>query len=104
NRRHADRIRLRMAVGVGLVGAAATGFAGSMIVDVNRLVESPALRGAVRDHPESDLAVLISNHLYDYVIRPGYLDQSAAEFRRVDIAVKEFREPAWLWVAPQAGK
>jgi O-acetyl-ADP-ribose deacetylase (regulator of RNase III) len=100
NRLYHDRIRLRMAVGVGLVGVAATGFAGSMIIDINRLVDSEPLRAAARDHPESDLVLLVSDHVHAYVVRPGYLQPPIGEFRRVDVTVKEFHEPAWLWTAP----
>src|SRR6266567_6310163 len=37
NARSADRIRLRMAVGVGLVEPSVTGFNGPLIVDISRL-------------------------------------------------------------------
>jgi O-acetyl-ADP-ribose deacetylase (regulator of RNase III) len=100
NRAYRDRIRLRMAVGVGLVGVGATGFAGSMIVDINRLVDCGPLREAARAHPESDVVILISDHVYAYVVRPGYLRPPAGSFQRVDVALKEFHESAWLWTAP----
>ena len=47
NARCADRIRLRMAVGVGLVEPSVTGFNGPLIVDISRLVSSGPLRGAM---------------------------------------------------------
>src|ERR1700722_11695669 len=47
NARHADRIRLRMAVGVGLFERGPAGFGGPVIVDINRLVDSAALRSAL---------------------------------------------------------
>jgi O-acetyl-ADP-ribose deacetylase (regulator of RNase III) len=100
NRTSGDRIRLRMAVGVGLVSLAATGFAGTMIVDINRLVDSTPLRDAVRDHPESDVVARVSEQVHASLVRPGYLRPPDGEFRRVHVAVKEFHEPAWLWVAP----
>jgi O-acetyl-ADP-ribose deacetylase (regulator of RNase III) len=99
NRGSDDRIRLRMAVGAGIVGQSAIGFAGSMIVDINRLVDSALLRSAVVEHPDSDLVVLVSDHVYSYIIRPGYPGLPIAEFRPVDVAVKEFNERAWLWIS-----
>jgi hypothetical protein len=44
NARHADQVRLRMAVGVGLIERSAAGFGGPVIVEINRLVDSAALR------------------------------------------------------------
>jgi hypothetical protein len=73
-------MRLRMAVGVGLVLVAATGFAGTMIVDINRLVDSSPLRDAVRDHPDSDVVVLVSQQLHASLVRPGYLRPPDGEF------------------------
>jgi hypothetical protein len=100
NRAAGDRIRLRIAVGVGLVSAVSTGFAGSVIVDINRLVDSAPLRDAVHDHPQSDLVVLVSEQIHASLVRPGYLHPPGGEFRQVDVAVKEFHETAWLWIAP----
>jgi O-acetyl-ADP-ribose deacetylase (regulator of RNase III) len=93
-----DRIRLRMAVGVGIVGRSPVGFAGSVIVDMNRLVDSEPLRAAVDEHPGADLLLLLSDHVYSYIVRPGYAGLPSTEFRRVDVAMKEFNEPAWLWI------
>lgn len=95
-----DRIRLRLAVGLGLVSVAATGFAGSMIVDINRLIDSAPLREAVCDHPRSDLVALVSEQVHASLVRPGYLRPPGAEFRQVTVSVKEFHERAWLWIAP----
>lgn len=102
NEANGDRIRLRMAVGVGLVRVAATGFAGTIIVDINRLVDSAPLRDAVHDHPHSDVVVLLSQQTYASLVRPGYLRPPDGDFQRVRVTLKEFHEPAWLWVAPPA--
>jgi O-acetyl-ADP-ribose deacetylase (regulator of RNase III) len=99
NRQHDDRIRLRMTVGVGIVGPGAVGFAGSMVIGISRMLDSAPLRAAITDHPGADLAILLSDHVHAYVIRPGYPGLPAAEFRPVDVAMKEFREPAWLWIS-----
>ncbi|MGH3260625.1 MAG: hypothetical protein ACRDNS_01380, partial [Trebonia sp.] len=64
NARHADRIRLRMAIGVGLVERSAAGFGGPVIVDINRLVDSAALRTALSREPTADLAVAVSHPVY----------------------------------------
>lgn len=102
NLRHSDRIRLRMAVTVGLLGQGITGYTGPIVVDLARMVDAPALRQAIAEEPDCDLAVLLSDYVYSNVVRPGYSELSTAPFRRVEIVVKEFAAPAWLWV-PQAG-
>src|ERR1700761_9165381 len=98
NTRHADRIRLRMAVGVGLIERSVAGFSGPVIVDISRLVDSAALRSALIDEPGADLAVAISDQAYTLIIRPGYLGIPAAQFTRVNVVAKEFSGTAWIWL------
>ncbi len=99
NARSSDRIRLRMAVGVGLVEHNRAGFGGPMIVDINRLVNSTPLRAALAAYPGADLAVAISDPVHATVIRPGYPGIPGAQFSRVDVYAKEFAAPAWIWVS-----
>lgn len=99
NARSADRIRLRMAIGVGLVEQNAAGFGGPMIVDMTRLVDSAPLRAALTAYPTADLAVAISDQVHATVIRPGYPGIPAAQFSRVNVVAKEFAGPAWIWVS-----
>jgi Protein tyrosine and serine/threonine kinase len=99
NARSPDRIRLRMAVGVGLVEQSAAGFGGPMIVDTNRLVGSAPLRAALAAYPSADLAVAISDQVHATVIRPGYPGIPGSQFNRVNVVAKEFTGPAWIWVS-----
>ncbi|HEX6358774.1 hypothetical protein [Actinophytocola sp.] len=94
NRRYRDRMRLRMSIGTGLVGTGPLGFTGQLVVDLHRLVDSEVLRQSIRDHPDTDLVVLVSQALHDDVIRPGHLDP--ADFTPVTVTAKEFAAPAWL--------
>ena len=94
NHNHRDRMRLRMAVGSGLVGAGPLGFIGELVVDLHRLVDSVNLRQAISDHEDADLALLVANALHDEVIRPGYLDKQ--DFTEVAVRSKEFEAAAWL--------
>lgn len=102
NEEYRDRIRLRMAVGSGLVGDGANGFTGPLVVNISRLVDSEPLRRAVAENPGSDLVVLVLDALHRDVIGPGYLPARVAEFHLVDVAMKEFVERAWLWVSRPA--
>ncbi len=97
NQLYRDRIRLRMAVGSGVVGRGSNGFSGPLVVNITRLVDCEPLRQEAAANPESDLVVLVLDALHRDVVGPGYLPPSVAEFRMVDVALKEFAERAWVW-------
>lgn len=97
NQVYRDRIRLRMAVGSGVVGRGSNGFSGPLVVNITRLVDCEPLRQEAATYPESDLVVLVLDALHLDVVGPGYLPPSVAEFRMVDVAMKEFAERAWVW-------
>jgi Protein kinase domain len=99
NTRFPDRIRIRMAVSVGLIERGVTGFDGQLIVDINRLVDSAPLRAALAETPSADLAVAISDHVYAMMIRPGYPGIPGGQLTRVDVVAKEFSGHAWLWLS-----
>jgi hypothetical protein len=99
NARHTDRIRLRMAIGVGLIERRAAGFGGPVIVDINRLVDSAALRSALSDEPAADLAVAISDQVYSLIIQPGYPGIPVGQFTQANVVAKEFSGPAWIWLS-----
>jgi len=105
NDRAADRIRLRMAVGTGLV--ARNGMTGPLVVNISRLVDSEPLRRAVAGNPDADLAVLVLDTLHTKVVAPGYIPLVADGEERVelvDVAMKEFEDRAWLWVSTPYGR
>jgi hypothetical protein len=94
-----DRIRLRMAVGIGLVENSTAGFGGPMIIDMSRLVNSAPLRAALTAHPGADLVAAISDQVHSAIIRPGYPGIPGSQFTRAEVAEKEFRGPAWIWIS-----
>lgn len=94
-----DRIRLRMAVGTGLVARAAKVFAGPLVVNISRLVDSEPLRRAVAGNPDSDLVALVLGT----DVAPGYVPLSADSVELVDVAMKEFVARAWLWASTPYG-
>jgi hypothetical protein len=99
NARSADRIRMRMSVGAGLIERHPAGFSGQLIVDINRLVDSLALRQALADAPACDLAVAMSDQVYAMVIRPGYPGIPDGQFSPMNVVAKEFSATAWLWLS-----
>ncbi len=99
NARYSDRIRLRMAVGLGLIERSAAGFGGPVIVDINRLVNSAALRSALADEPDADLAVAVTDQAHNLIIEPGYPGIPAGQFLPSAVVAKEFSGTAWVWVS-----
>ncbi|GAA3005960.1 hypothetical protein [Streptosporangium longisporum] len=99
NRRHADRMRLRMAVALGPVGITVLGYSGPTVIEVNRMLDSAPLRRAVREHPRADLAVLVSDLLHRYTVGEGHPGLDPFEFTSCDVANKGFTAGAWLWIA-----
>ncbi len=104
NKQYTDRLRLRLSLAVGPVGVAAIGLSGNTIVEVVRLVESDPIRRAMIENPEADLAVLVSDQLYEYVIGEGHLGLEANRFTRVEVQVKKYNRPAWLWMSNLGGR
>jgi hypothetical protein len=98
NAQSTDRIRLRMSIGAGLIERNAAGFSGQLIVDINRLVDSSALRRALADSG-GDLAVAISDHVYAMVVQPGYPGIPDRQFTPMHVVAKEFSAAAWLWLS-----
>jgi len=98
NAQSTDRIRLRMSIGAGLIERNAAGFSGQLIVDINRLVDSSALRRALADSG-GDLAVAISDHVYAMVVQPGYPGIPDRQFSPMHVVAKEFSAAAWLWLS-----
>jgi hypothetical protein len=100
NERYRDLIRVRMSVGFGLVGYGRLGLIGRLVIDLTRLIDSPAIRQAVRDHPRSDLVALVSKELYQLVTTTKPLEPGGQDLSRVDVTMKEYVGPAWLWTGP----
>ncbi|TMM34377.1 MAG: hypothetical protein E6F99_22220 [Actinobacteria bacterium] len=92
----AARIRLRMAIDLGLVGPHLQGWIGDPLVRVARLVDAEPLRDVLRNDPGLDLAVVVSDEMYLSVVRPGDGYVPSEGFQPVVVRVKEFAARAWL--------
>jgi Protein kinase domain len=99
NARSVNRMRLRMSVGIGLIEHSRAGFGGPMIIEMSRLVTSAPLRAALGAYPDAHLAVAISDQVHSAIIRPGYPGIPTSQFTLVEVAEKEFRAPAWIWIS-----
>jgi hypothetical protein len=95
------RLRLRVAVHEGVIRLAEQGFAGRAAVLVNRLLDSAPVREALVADTETDLALIVSQPIYDDHVGDDHHDFAASSFRQVHISApaKDFRTYAWLWVS-----
>ncbi|MDB1090138.1 hypothetical protein PJ985_21515 [Streptomyces sp. ACA25] len=98
----AQRVRLRMAVDTGMVVDAALGHAGPAPVAVARYVNAPQLRAVLATLSAADLAVIVSDRLYQDVVRAGWPDLDPAQYARVHVRVKEFGGYGWIRVPGHA--
>ena len=94
------RLRLRLAIHQGITHLGATGFGGSAVVHVCRLLEGDPLKEALREHPDTDLALIVSDQLYEDIVKPAYRDLRPDSFWKVtvDHPAKGFSAPAWIYV------
>jgi hypothetical protein len=91
----AARIRLRLAVHIGLVHRDAHGVAGQALTHLFRLLEAPAFKRAFAG-ADTDLGLIVSDHLYEQTCAAGGLVDPAA-YRLVRVTGKETRTRAWSW-------
>ncbi|MEU9482419.1 hypothetical protein AB0D83_01885 [Streptomyces decoyicus] len=96
------RVRLRMAVDTGVVADAALGHAGPAPVAVARYVNAPQLRAVLANLTAADLAVIVSDRLYQDVVRSGRPDLAPAQYVRAHVRVKEFGGYGWIRVPGHA--
>ena len=104
HRRHVSpraRIRLRVCFDVGLVEPHWHSWTGDALVRAARLIDAGQLREALDAEPESDLVAVVSDWMYDSIVRHrfGYIQPDC--FQEIRVQVKEFDGRAWL-LGPRA--
>lgn len=99
--RESARIRMRVAFDLGLVEPHLRGWTGDPLVRAARLVDAEPLRDALRSDRMLDLVVVVSDELYQSVVRHGYGYIAPDCFQAIHVRVKEFDATAWL-LKPQA--
>ncbi|GLU46491.1 hypothetical protein [Nocardiopsis ansamitocini] len=95
-----SRLRLRVAFDQGNVSLGANGYAGAAVVSVCRLRDSAAAKRALRDNPEVDFVLTVSDSIYTDVVDQGDYDLYSREFTPVEVSDedKRFRTRAWVHV------
>ncbi|MEV5376184.1 hypothetical protein AB0L26_09475 [Streptomyces nondiastaticus] len=94
----APRVRLRLAIDTGVVAYAALGHAGPAPVAVARYVNAPQLKAVLAALTPADLAVIVSDRLYQDVVRLGRPGLEPAQYVRAHVRLKEFGGYGWIRV------
>jgi hypothetical protein len=99
----AAQIRLRMALHAGHVHFDEHGVAGQTLVHAFRLLEAPAFKSAFAA-TRCELGFVVSDRLYDDVIRhgPGLIDPDL--YDAINVSVKETEARAWVHFPPGAAR
>jgi len=92
------RLRVRVAIDRGLVTPSVNGWVGRSTIAVHRLLDSPPLRAALAAERHHDHALIVSDTVYQDVVRHGYGGIDSDEFVEtvVELPHKNFTERAWL--------
>jgi class 3 adenylate cyclase len=90
------RIRLRVSLHAGEVHRDATGWAGADLNAACRLVSSAAVCRHLLQRPAADLLVVVSDAVYEGVVRHGYRRISPDTYAPVHVAIKELNTRAWV--------
>jgi hypothetical protein len=93
------QVRLRLAVHIGEVYRDGHGLAGKAVNHLFRMLDAPDLRQALRS-PEADLALIVSDYVYQSVIHGGPGNADPAAYTEVIVRVKQFEAIAWLLEVP----
>jgi hypothetical protein len=95
-------LRLRVALHAGLVDDEHPVTAGISAAtnDVSRLLDCDPLRAALRDSDPNVtfVALIISEETFNRFVRGGYTGLQTSRFRKVRAKVKQFDQPAFLYV------
>ncbi|MFJ4677869.1 hypothetical protein [Kitasatospora sp. NPDC088783] len=94
----APRIRLRLALDTGVATSAALGHAGPAPVAVARYVNAPQLKAVLAALTSADLAVIVSDRLFQDTVRSGRPGLDPAQYLRAHVRVKEFGGYGWIRV------
>jgi hypothetical protein len=102
-RRHNDvsseaaQIRLRVAVHIGEAHSDGNGLVGTSVNHAFRILDAAEFKAALRS-TSAHLALIVSQRVYDDIVRHGRDLIDPADYRQVEIQVKETAAIAWIRV------
>jgi hypothetical protein len=83
-----QRLRLRLALHHGTLTPGPFGPAGDAPIVVSRLLDAKPLRRLLAEQQEHDLALIVSQSLYQDVVRTGFCSLDPGEFQAVRVNAK----------------
>lgn len=91
-------LRIRVALGQGVVHRGAMGYVGRVVVAVSRLVDADVVRAELRAVADADACLIVSDDLYRDVVMQGYGGFPGDGFRSVHLHTeeKDFTATAWM--------
>lgn len=95
-RRPAGRMRLRLAIDIGVADTAALGFSGPAPIAVARYLNAPDLKQALATAETANLAVVVSDQLYQDVVRSRRRGLAPEQYRRLHVQQKGFAGYGWV--------
>ncbi|MFF8196488.1 hypothetical protein ACF05L_37775 [Streptomyces bobili] len=97
-----QRVRMRAGLHQGIVHEADSGYAGSAVVALFRVLDSDPVRRALAADPSTHLVAAFSDGLYQDLVSHGYNGLAATGFQRAEIhvAAKSFTGVAWIRALP----
>jgi class 3 adenylate cyclase len=101
-RRTEFMLRLRVILHSGHVVADDRGWSGQQLNIASRLLNAEPLREELRSVPDN-LVLMVSEAIYDAVIRDGWRSLDPGNWHRIPIEVKDWRGFAWLYTPNHPG-
>ncbi|MEE1828487.1 hypothetical protein PUR61_40930 [Streptomyces sp. BE20] len=95
-RRPAGRLRLRLAIDTGVAATAALGFSGPAPVAVARYLNAPEVKQALAAAGSASLVVVISDRLYQDVVRSRPHGLDPEQYRRIHVRQNGFAGYGWV--------
>lgn len=95
-RRPSGRMRLRLAIDTGVAATAALGFSGPAPIAVARYLNAPEVKRALAAAGSANLVVVISDRLYQDVVRSRFHGHDPEQYRRIHVERKGFAGYGWV--------
>ncbi len=95
-----ERLRLRLVIHAGEILRDAHGYSGEDLNQAFRLLDSEPAHTCLAEAP-ADLAVIVSDAIYQAIVKHGYRRIDPSAYRLVRIVAKETNVEAWVY-APKA--
>jgi hypothetical protein len=93
------RLRVRVALARGAVTLRGPlGAEGHSLITACRMNDAAPLKKALRERRDADLAVIVTDDLYQDVIKHDFGSLQSAGFTRIEVQVKEHASAAWMYL------